>query len=182
MTDTAQPSAFAKPAGRVEGSRKVTGAAHYAADYDRPGPLWAKFLTSPLPHAIIRSINTTAARAVPGVHAIVTGADIGPKRYGKVLYDQPVLAYERVRFIGERVAAVAAETVEAAEQAVGLIEVEYEDIPAIFDGEDALKEGAPILHPEIATYHYQMGGGERPPVPHLNLQGYGLNQRGADDL
>lgn len=174
------PSAFGRPEARVEGSLKVTGAAPYAADYHPPGTLWAKFLTSPRPHALIRSIDTTMAGVVPGVHAVLTGADIGPRRFGKVLYDQPVLAYERVRFIGERVAAVAAETPEAAEEAVGLIAVEYDDLPAVFDGEEALRGDAPILHPSSADYHYSMG--QRPAVPHPNLQGYGLNQRGADDL
>lgn len=179
MSDTV-PSAFSKPESRVEGTLKVTGAAHYAGDYNPPGTLLAKFLTSPLPHALIRSIDTSMAKAVPGVHAVLTGADIGPRRFGKVLYDQPVLAYERVRFIGERVAAVAAETLEAAEEALGLISVEYDDLPAVFDGEEALRDDAPILHPDIADYHYSMG--QRPAVPHPNLQGHGLSQKGAADL
>jgi CO/xanthine dehydrogenase Mo-binding subunit len=174
------PAAFGTPEVRVEGALKITGAAHYAGDYSPPGTLLARFLTSPLPHALIRSIDTTKARAVPGVHAVLTGADIGPRRFGKVLYDQPVLAHERVRFIGERVAAVAAESQEAAEEAIGLIAVEYDELPAVFDGEEALRDGAPILHPGIADYHYQQG--QRPPVPHPNLQGYGVNQKGAEDL
>ncbi len=174
------PTAFGTPEVRVEGALKVTGAAHYAGDYNLPGTLVAKFVTSPLPHALIRSIDTTKARAVPGVHAVLAGADIGPRRFGKVLYDQPVLAYERVRFVGERVAAVAAESLEAAEEAVGLISAEYDDLPSVFDGEEALRDDAPILHPGIADYHYARG--QRPPVPHPNLQGYGVNQKGADDL
>jgi len=174
------PTAFGAPEVRVEGALKITGAAHYAGDYNPPGTLLARFLNSPLPHALIRSIDTTKARAVPGVHAVLTGADIGPRRFGKVLYDQPVLAYERVRFIGERVAAVAAESLEAAEEAIGLISVEYDDLPSVFDGEEALRDDAPILHPGIADYHYARG--QRPPVPHPNLQGYGVNQRGTDDL
>ena len=122
MSATITPS-FTEPEARVDGTLKTTGAARYAADYTPPGTLWAKFLTSPLPHALIKSMDTRAAKAVPGVHAVLTGADIGPRRFGKILYDQPVLAYERVRFVGERVAAVAAETAEAAEAAVGLIAV-----------------------------------------------------------
>src|SRR5579871_4080162 len=181
MTDAVQ-AAFARTETRVEGTLKVTGAAPYAADYMRPGTLWARFLTSPVPHALIRSIDSAAAKAAPGVHAVLTGADIGPRRFGKILYDQPVLAYERVRYIGERVAAVAAESVDAAEHALSLIEIEYDDLPAVFNGEDALEDGAVILHPEIASYHYQGSGGARPPVPHQNLQGYGLTKRGAEDL
>src|SRR5687767_5842085 len=119
------PTAFGTPEVRVEGALKITGAAHYAGDYSPAGTLVARFLASPVPHAIVRSIDTSKARAVPGVHAVLTGADIGPRRFGKVLYDQPVLAYERVRFIGERVAAVAAETNEAAEEALGQIVVDY---------------------------------------------------------
>jgi CO/xanthine dehydrogenase Mo-binding subunit len=179
MTNTV-PGAFSTPEARVDGTLKVTGAAPYASDYNLPGTLLAKFLTSPLPHALIRSIDTTRAKAVPGVHAVLTGADIGPRRFGKVLYDQPVLAYERVRFAGERVAAVAAESLEAAEEAVSLISVDFDELPAVFDGEEALREDATVLHPDIASYHYQQG--QRPPVPHPNLQGYGLQQKGVDDL
>src|SRR4051812_45146195 len=103
-------TAFAEPEQRVEGHLKVTGRARYAADVQLPGMLWAGFLMSPLPHARIVSIDTTAAKALPGVQAVLTGADIGPARFGRRLMDYPVLAWERVRFIGERVAAVAAET------------------------------------------------------------------------
>jgi len=174
------PPTLAEPEYRVEGPWKVTGAARYTSDRNLPGMLRAKFLTSPHPHALIRSIDTSAARAVPGVHAVLTGDDIGPRRFGKTLYDQPVLAYQRVRFVGERVAAVAAESLEAAEQAVALIGVEYEELPAIFDGEAALRDGAPILHPDAADYYYSSGN--RPPVPHPNLQGYRIHQKGAADL
>src|SRR5712692_7083516 len=108
-----------EPEYRVEGPLKVTGRARYSADIQLPGTLWAKFLKSPHPHALIRSVDTSAAKKLPGVHAVLTGADIGPKRHGKVLWDWPVLAYERVRYIGERVAAVAADTPEIAEEALG---------------------------------------------------------------
>jgi carbon-monoxide dehydrogenase large subunit len=174
------PSVLAEPEYRVEGPLKVTGAARYTSDVKLPGMLHARFLTSPHPHALIRSIDTTAALAVPGVHAVLTGADIGPRRFGKTLYDQPVLAYQRVRFVGERVAAIAAETLEAAEEALALIRVDYEELPAIFDGEEALREGAPLLHPDASDYYYSLG--KRPPVPHPNLQGYRVHQKGAEDL
>src|SRR6476620_43584 len=97
--------AFAEPEYRVEGRLKVTGQARYAADVRLPGMLWAGFLMSPLPHARIVSIDTEAAKARRGVQAVLTGADIGPARFGRRLLDWPVLAQERVRFIGERVAA-----------------------------------------------------------------------------
>jgi CO/xanthine dehydrogenase Mo-binding subunit len=84
------PSILAEPEYRVEGPLKVTGAARYTSDVALPGMLRVRFLTSPFAHALIRSIDTSAAMAVPGVHAILTGADIGPRRFGKTLYDQPV--------------------------------------------------------------------------------------------
>ncbi|HLY66660.1 MAG TPA: xanthine dehydrogenase family protein molybdopterin-binding subunit, partial [Chloroflexota bacterium] len=165
---------------RLEGKLKVTGQARYAADTILPGMLWAKFLRSPLPHARIISIDTTRAKQLPGVHAVLTGQDIGLKRFGRFLFDWPVLAYDHVLYVGERVAVAAAETREAAEEALELIDVEYEELPALFDSEDATREGAPILHPEPAGYHYLTG--RRPPVPHLNLQGYNLVQKGDPDI
>src|SRR5581483_841706 len=131
--------ALEKPEYRLDGPYKVSGRARYVGDVQLPGTLFAKFLLSPHPHARIVSIDTSAAKAVPGVHAILTGRDIGPRLFGRVLYDWPVLAYDRVRYVGERVAAVAAETRDAAEEAVGRIQVEYEELPAIFDPEEALQ-------------------------------------------
>lgn len=179
-TSRVAPASLAEPEYRVEGPLKVSGTARYTSDISLPGTLRARFLISPHPHALIRSIDTSDARNVAGVHAVLTGQDIGPRRVGKVLYDWPVLAWERVRFAGERVAAVAAESVEAAEEALRLIRVEYEELPSVFDPEDALREGAPILHPDAADYYYAYG--ERPPVPHPNAQGYRLHQKGADDI
>ncbi len=171
---------FATPEYRVEGRLKVTGQARYAADMHLPGMLWAKFLISPRPHARIVSINTAAARAIPGVHAVITGADVAPARFGRQLLDWPVLAWDRVRFIGERVAAAAAETREIAEEAVRAIEVEYEDLPAVFEPEEALREGTPILHEEASRY--TILSGSRGPVPHPNMQGYHLVQKGESDI
>src|SRR5205814_10167728 len=91
---------LAEPACRVEGHLKVTGRALYTADFAPPGLLWARYLVSARPHARIVRIDTHAARALPGVHAVLTGADIGPRRFGRRLLDWPILAYERVRFIG----------------------------------------------------------------------------------
>ncbi len=169
-----------EPEYRIEGPLKVSGRARYTADLHLPGTLWAKFALSPYSHARILNIDTSAARRVPGVHAILTGQDIGLHRFGRFLYDWPVLAYEKVLYIGERVAAVAAETREAAEEAARLIEVEYEELPAILDAEEALKEGAPILHPEPDGYYYLTGN--RPLRPHLNLQGYLEAHKGEADI
>src|SRR5438552_18153759 len=116
-----------KPAPRVDGVEKVTGSATYSADLPLEGVLWAKTLHSPYAHARIVSIDVSAARALPGVHAVITAADIESELYGRAIKDIPVLATDRVRFIGERVAAVAADDEDIAQRAVDLIEVEYEE-------------------------------------------------------
>src|SRR5947208_2221615 len=108
---------FGRDEYRVEGPLKVTGRARYSADLQLPGTLWARFLSSPVPHARILSIDTSAAKALTGVHAVLTGQDVGLRRFGRILYDWPVLAYDRVLFVGQRVAAVAAETRDLAEEA-----------------------------------------------------------------
>ncbi|HZA24491.1 MAG TPA: molybdopterin cofactor-binding domain-containing protein, partial [Dehalococcoidia bacterium] len=141
-----------QPTARVEGQEKVTGATQYTADISLPGTLWGRALRSPLPHARIIRIDTTQAQQVPGVHAVLTGADVRGIRYGRRLYDVPVLAEDRVRFVGERVAAVAAEDRDAAEEALLLIDVEYEPLPAVFDPLEALGLDAPLLHPEVNSY------------------------------
>ena len=145
-------TAIGQPATRIEGHDKVTGATRYTADIVLPGTLWGRSLRSPLPYARIVRIDTSQAQQVPGIHAVLTGADVSGVRYGRRLFDVPVLAEERVRFAGERVAAVAAEDRDAAEEALALIEVEYEELPAVFDPLQALGEDAPILHPDVNSY------------------------------
>src|SRR6266545_4701520 len=127
---------FTEPEYRVEGPLKVTGAAQYTADVAMPGMLWLAYTRSTHAHALLKGVETRAAQAVPGVHAVLTGADTGNVRLGRRLLDWPILATDRVRMVGDRVAAVAAETREAAEAAARLVDIEY-----------ALADGAPILHP-----------------------------------
>lgn len=170
---------LAVPEDRVEGLLKVTGAARYAADRSMPGMLWASFLLSPVPHARIGSIDVTRAKEMPGVHAVLTGADVRPARLGRRLQDWPVLAWDRVRFVGDRVAAVAADTLAEAEAAVRAIAVEYEDLPAVFTPQAALADGAPTLHEDRAEHRYL--GGTRPPVPHPNVQGHRRHEHGDVD-
>jgi CO/xanthine dehydrogenase Mo-binding subunit len=141
-----------KPMRRVDGAEKATGHARYAADVSLPGTLWGKSLHSTYAHARIVRIDTTAARKVPGVHAVITGADVQGGLWGRAVKDVPVLASDRVRFFGERVAAVAAADEDIAERALDLIEIEYEELPAVFDPLAALKDDAPILHPGFNTY------------------------------
>ncbi len=132
---------------RLDGPSKVTGSAIYAGDVTRPGMLWGKSLRSPFPHARIVSIDTRAAKALPGVHAVLVGSDIAEDvRVGRNMRDMPVLAREKVRFIGEKVVAVAAETQQIAEEALKLIEVQYEELTAVFDPREAIKPGAPLVH------------------------------------
>ena len=135
----------------IEGAEKVTGRTVFTADVDLPGMLWGKVLRSPHPHARIRSIDASAAWRVPGVKAVVTGQDAVGFLMGKVLLDLPVLCWDRVRYIGDRVAAVAAETPEAAEEALRLIAVDYEELPAVFNPMEAMRPDAPLLHDDVAA-------------------------------
>jgi CO/xanthine dehydrogenase Mo-binding subunit len=175
---------------RVEGRAKVSGKTRYTADVRLPGMLWAAFTTSPHAHATVVRVDTSAARRVPGVRAVLTSADLGPgKRSGRRLQDLPLLAYDRVRFIGDRVAAVAAETREAAEEAARLVEVEYAELPAVFDPFASLAPGAPVLHPDYDTYNYlgtayhtYAHGGTPPPHAHPNVQGAAEVAFGEADL
>jgi CO/xanthine dehydrogenase Mo-binding subunit len=148
---------------RVDGRLKVTGAMPYAADLQLADTLHAAAVRSGRPHARIVAIDTSAAAAVPGVAAVLTGADVPHVRTGRGMRDVPVLAIDKVRHAGEMVAAVAAESADIAEQAAALIQVEYEDLPAVFDPLEALQSGAPVLHDEPWSYHKSARGPEGPP-------------------
>jgi CO/xanthine dehydrogenase Mo-binding subunit len=164
------------PEFRAEGRDKVTGRAEYAADITMPKTLWAAFAESPLAHARIVAIDTAAARAVPGVHAVLTAADIGRRYLGRALMDWPVLACDKVLFIGQHVAAVAADTPEIAAAAVREIDVRYEELPAVFAPAAALAPDAPVLHEHPERYTFLHGA--RAAVAHPNLQGHVVSQIG----
>ena len=172
--DAPQLDLLEQPEYRVEGPLKVTGSARYTADVQMPGMLWLAYARSDRPHARILSVDVSAARQVPGVHAVLIGDDIGDVRLGRRLLDWPALARDRVRIIGDRIAAVAAETREAAEEAARLVRVAYEDLPLV-TLENALAADAPILHPDIDTYKFL--GAKRPQTPHPNVHGYSLVQK-----
>ena len=178
--DAAETTALARPERRDDGPGKVTGQTRYAGDRRMPGTLWAAFLGSQVPHGRIRSVDASRARTLPGVRAALTGADVQGILFGRRLQDRPVLAWDRVRFVGDRLAAVAADTLEAAEAAVAAIEVDIEELEPVFDLESAVLDGAPVLHPEADGYAYL--GGTRPPVAHPNVQGRLLRRRGEEDL
>ena len=150
MTGTFQVIGTAAP--RADAVEKVTGEARYTSDTMMPGTLWAKSLRSPYAHARIASVDTSRAAALPGVHAVLTGADVSGVRFGRRLRDVPVLAEHVVRFVGERVAAVAADDATFAEAACQLIDVVYQELPAVHGPEAALADGAPVLHPDVNSY------------------------------
>ena len=140
------------PTTRSEGPEKVSGRAIYASDVVLPGMLWAKVLRSPFAYGRIKKIDTSKAAALPGVHAVVSGADVKGLVIGRKIYDMPILADGVVRFIGEKVAAVAAESAAIAEAAVERIEVEYETLEPLLDPLVASQPNARLLHPNVAGY------------------------------
>jgi CO/xanthine dehydrogenase Mo-binding subunit len=133
---------------RADAAVKVTGKAVYNTDIARPGMLHAKVLRSPHAHARLVSIDASAARALDGVTAVLTRNDtVGLRCYGTMVKDQPVVATDAVRYVGDIVAAVAAVDERTALAALDLIEVEYEILPAVFDVEQALDPSSPTIHP-----------------------------------
>lgn len=168
------------PDARPEGADKVSGGARYLADLALPpGTLHVAFVTSQVPHGRIVRVDTAEALAVPGVHAVLTGEDVRGLRQGRRLQDRPILCWDRVLFIGDRIAAVAAESLEIAEAAAQLVDVEIEELPAVYTYDEATAPDAPVLHPEQDGYTYL--DGTRKPVPHPNLQGrQGFTQGDAD--
>jgi 4-hydroxybenzoyl-CoA reductase alpha subunit len=139
---------------RYDAPDKVSGRAKYTADIRLPGMIYGKILTSPIAHGLVRRIDATRARALPGVLDVITGADVPDTWYGvsPARYDEQVLAKGRVRYVGDEVAAVAAVDEETAARALAFIDVEYEELPAVFDPDDAMAPGAPTIHPENPRY------------------------------
>ena len=140
------------PTPRIEGELKVSGKAVYAADVTLPGMLWGKLMRSPIASGKIKRIDASKALGLRGVHAVVTGEDCTGLKIGRRLYDMPILADGEVRFIGEKVAAVAADTELIAEEAVSLIDVEYEETEPILDPVETMKPGARLIHPDVVNY------------------------------
>jgi len=144
-------STVGKDIPRTDARAKATGAALYTDDIKLPGMLYGKILRSPVPHARIVHIDVSKALSLPGVKCVITGEDTPKIKYGNwrlfpETQDEYPLAVDKVRFVGDEVAAVAAVDLDTAEEALELIRVEYEELPAVFDIESALKKGAPVLH------------------------------------
>src|SRR3989304_2382713 len=141
-----------KSVSRLDSLDKVLGRAKYVADMVLPDILWGRIFRSDRPHARIISIDTSRAERLPGVKAVMTAAD-APAVYGGIMvFDQPFCARDKVRYVGEPVAAVAAVDMETAEEALELIQVVYEDLPAVYDPLEAMKPEAPVLHEGLADY------------------------------
>jgi len=155
---------------RVDALAKVRGEAIFASDMVMPGQAYMKMLMSHRPHAIVKRVDTTKAEAVSGVLAVLTSRDVPCNEFGYYSYDQPVLCgpsrkpyADRVRFVGDRVAAVIADTEAIAARARDLIEVEYEDLPVVCDVEAAMQPDAPVLHPDVGSNvfgHHKLYNGD----------------------
>ena len=166
----AELTVVGKPVTRVDAEEKITGQMVYGYDLVLPNMLYGKTLFSTKAHAKIKKINTDKAKALPGVVAVVTGAD-APWTHGEAVKDKPFLAQGKVRYIGEPVAAVAAEDEDIAQAAVKLIEVEYEDLPVYTDPEEACKPGAIEIHEDFAKYrkaNFIVRGQPRPMSPSIS--------------
>jgi len=146
--DLDQFTTVGKSLPRVDAAAKVTGRAKFTADYYFGNMLYGKILHSPIPHGRIKAMDTSKAEKFPGVKLVLTGKDVPDITYGvsPARYDEYVLAKERVRYVGDEVAAVVAVDEETAEKALNLIRVEYDELPAVFNPREAVKEGAPQLH------------------------------------
>jgi putative selenate reductase molybdopterin-binding subunit len=140
------------PRGRDDARAKASGAARYVGDVSLPGMLYVALVRSLVPHARIAGIDTKLAEAADGVFGVYTAADVNPAPYGRSVRDIPILAREEVRFTGERIAAVVAESRQAAEAAAALVDVTYEDLPAVLSAEEAIAPGAPAVHDEPWNY------------------------------
>jgi len=149
----------------VDVKPKATGQAEFVSDMKLPGMLYGKILRSPHAHARIIKIDTEKAQKVPGVKAVITFKDTSQVKFGTLVDDWYILAKDRVTFAGQEVAAVAAVDEETGEKALELIEVEYEELPAVFELEEAMKEGAPVINEEypnniVATFETERGNVE----------------------
>ena len=141
-----------KPIPRIDALDKVTGKAVYCGDIHLPGMLYGAVHRSPMAHADIIDLETSEAWKVPGVKAVVTGKDF-PFIFGTMIKDQPFLSTDRVRYIGEPIAAIAADSEAAAQEAAEKIIVRYDELPAVFDPREAVKKDAVIIHEDMASYY-----------------------------
>jgi len=142
---------------RIDAIAKVTGEARYTCDLKFPGMLWGKILRSPYPHAKILNINTKKAERLVGVLAVITAQDVPQNRFSFIpsLADKYILCKDKVRYVGDEIAAVAAIDQDIAEEALRLIQVDYEELPAVFDPEEAMSPEAPRIHEKETNIAYE---------------------------
>ncbi len=163
-TDTADGEVIGRNVRRIDAPSKVSGRLKYAGDMTMPGMLHVQVLRSPHPHARIVSIDTSAAEAMDGVEAVITSADVpGQDGFGVFVHDQPIMARDKVRYVGEAIAAVAADDVATAKRAVAAIRIVYQPLAAVFDTDAALRDGAPVVHdyaPDNVTKHIPIRVGD----------------------
>jgi len=140
---------------RRTGAIQAAGRAQYGVDFTLPRMLWGAIVRSEQSHARIVKVDVSRALAHPGVKAVVTGQEAPDGLYGARLRDEPIFAKDRVRYVGEPVAAVAAVDADTAAEAARLVKVEYEPLPHLFTTEEALREGAVLIHPDLGTYFHR---------------------------
>jgi len=166
------------PVERVDGPEMLSGQALYGPDVKLPGMLWGKILRSPIPHGKVLRVDGEKAKKHPGVKAVISARDVPTRRYGYAIEDEHIFAIDKVRYVGQPVAAVAAIDEDTAEEALSLIDVEYNELPAVFDAEEAIRDGAPLVHDlgqlnarsvYLASWH---------PVKGTNIIHQASNQRG----
>ncbi len=162
---------------RTEAREKVRGAALFIEDIHVSGMLSGRVYRSPMAHARIVRVDTSRAEALEGVVAVVTGAEL-PFLHGESLVDEPFLARDKVRYIGEAVAVVAALDQATADRAVQLIDAEYEELPAVFDPVEGARPGAPLVHENVASYRHAAGV---TPVPSTNICNHFTLRKGDPD-
>ncbi len=147
---------------RTDAPQKVTGEAMFAMDLDAGNALHAKLVTSQVPHAYLREVDTSAAEAMDGVAAVATYDDVPDTKRGQFILDQPILASEKVRYVGEPIAIIAAESPDIAEKAAGNIDIEYETIDPVFDIDEAFKSDPPaVVHQDVREYEFATKGDPR---------------------
>jgi CO/xanthine dehydrogenase Mo-binding subunit/aerobic-type carbon monoxide dehydrogenase small subunit (CoxS/CutS family) len=163
-TDTADGEVIGRNVRRIDAPSKVSGRLKYAGDMTMQGMLHVQVLRSPHAHARIVSIDTSAAERMEGVEAVITSKDVpGQDGFGVFVHDQPIMARGKVRYVGEAVAAVAAEDVITAKRAAAAIKVVYEQLPPVFDPDEAMREGAAVVHdyaPDNITKHIPIRVGD----------------------
>lgn len=167
-----------KPVERVDGPEMLSGQALYGPDMKLPGMLWGKILRSPIPHGRILRIDVEKAKKHPGVKAVICAQDVPARRYGYAIEDEYIFAIDKVVYVGQPVAAVAAVDEETAEEALSVIDVDYEELPAVFEAEEALRDEAPLVH-EVDKYNARsVYLASWHPVPGTNIIHQASNQRG----